>query len=61
MDFSAAPYRLTIDAEKEIEADTVIIATGASAKYLGLEDENKYRGLGQIKDNILKRYLIENE
>ena len=46
VDFSAAPYRLTIDAEKEIEADTVIIATGASAKYLGLEDENKYRGLG---------------
>ena len=46
VDFSATPYRLTIDAEKEIEADTVIIATGASAKYLGLEDENKYRGLG---------------
>ena len=46
VDFSATPYRLTIDAEKEIEADTVIIATGASAKHLGLEDENKYRGLG---------------
>lgn len=46
VDFSSAPYKLTIDAEKDIEADTVIIATGASAKYLGLEDENKYRGLG---------------
>ena len=46
VDFSSAPYKLTIDAEKYIEADTVIIATGASAKYLGLEDENKYRGLG---------------
>ncbi|MBR4119571.1 MAG: thioredoxin-disulfide reductase [Bacteroidales bacterium] len=46
VDFSVAPYKLTIDAEKDIEADTVIIATGASAKYLGLEDENKYRGLG---------------
>ena len=46
VDFSKAPYILTIDGEKDIEADTVIIATGASAKYLGLEDENKYKGLG---------------
>lgn len=46
VDFSNAPYKLTIDGEKDIEADTVIIATGASAKYLGLEDENKYKGLG---------------
>ena len=46
VDFSNAPYKLTIDGEKEITADTVIIATGASAKYLGLEDENKYKGLG---------------
>lgn len=46
VDFSEAPYKLTIDGEKEISADTVIIATGASAKYLGLEDENKYKGLG---------------
>ena len=46
VDFSNAPYKLTIDGEKDIEADTVIIATGASAKYLGLEDENKFKGLG---------------
>lgn len=46
VDFSKAPYVLTIDDEKEIEADTVIIATGASAKYLGLADEEKYRGQG---------------
>ena len=46
VDFSNTPYKLTIDGEKEITADTVIIATGASAKYLGLEDENKYKGLG---------------
>ena len=45
-DFSKAPYVLTIDDEKEIETDTVIIATGASAKYLGLADEEKYRGQG---------------
>lgn len=43
---SAKPYILTIDDGKEIEADTVIIATGASARYLGLPDEAKYRGQG---------------
>ena len=46
VDFSKTPYKLTIDGETDVEADTVIIATGASAKYLGLEDENKYKGLG---------------
>ena len=46
VDFSARPYRLKDDAGVEIEADTVIIATGASAKYLGLPDEQKYMGQG---------------
>ncbi len=45
-DLSQAPYRITIDDEKVIEADTVIISTGATAKYLGLEDEQKYAGMG---------------
>lgn len=45
-DFSQAPYKLTADDGKVIEADTVIIATGASAKYLGLDDEKKYNGMG---------------
>ncbi len=45
-DLSKAPYVLTTDRGVEIEADTVIIATGASAKYLGLEDEKKYNGQG---------------
>ena len=45
-DFSSRPYRLTTDRGDEIEADTVIIATGASAKYLGLADEQKYNGQG---------------
>lgn len=45
-DLSKAPYVLTTGGGKEIEADTVIIATGASAKYLGLEDEKKYNGMG---------------
>ena len=45
-DFSQQPYILTTEEGMEIEADTVIIATGASAKYLGLEDEKKYNGQG---------------
>lgn len=45
-DLSKAPYKITIDDEKEILADTIIIATGASAKYLGLDDEKKYAGMG---------------
>ena len=45
-DFSKRPYVLTIDNGTEISADTVIIATGASAKYLGLADEEKYKGQG---------------
>lgn len=45
-DLSKAPYKVTIDGEKEIEADTIIISTGATAKYLGLPDETKYAGSG---------------
>lgn len=45
-DFSVTPLRVYIEDEKLIEADTVIIATGATAKYLGLPDEQKYAGMG---------------
>ncbi|MCH4156587.1 MAG: thioredoxin-disulfide reductase [Muribaculaceae bacterium] len=45
-DFSKRPFIVTIDDGNEIEAETVIIATGASAKYLGIEDEKKYNGAG---------------
>jgi len=45
-DLSSAPYKVTIDGEKVIEADTIIISTGATAKYLGLPDEQKYAGSG---------------
>ena len=48
VDFSQKPYRITIDGEKIIEADALIISTGASAKYLGLPDEVKYAGMGWI-------------
>ena len=45
-DLGVRPYLLTTDGGHEIEAETVIIATGASAKYLGLDDEKKYNGQG---------------
>lgn len=46
VDFSKRPYHIVDERGNEILADTVIIATGASAKYLGLSDEEKYRGQG---------------
>jgi len=46
VDFSQRPYKLWAEDGTEIEAETVIIATGASAKYLGLDDERKYNGQG---------------
>lgn len=45
-DFSGTPHKVVVDDKKLIEADTVIIATGATAKYLGIEDETKYAGGG---------------
>lgn len=46
VDLSHSPFKVMVDDEKEILAHTVIISTGASAKYLGLEDEKKYAGIG---------------
>jgi len=46
VDFSSHPYKVEIDEEKWIEADSVIIATGASAKWLGLESEQRLNGYG---------------
>lgn len=46
VDFSNLPHKVVIDDTKTITADTVIIATGASAKWLGLESEQKYSGFG---------------
>jgi thioredoxin reductase (NADPH) len=46
VDFSGPVHKVWINNEKEIQADTVIISTGASAKYLGLESEQKYLKLG---------------
>jgi thioredoxin reductase (NADPH) len=46
VDFSKQPFKVWIDEEKLIEADSVIIATGASAKWLGLESEQRLNGYG---------------
>src|SRR6188474_552560 len=46
VDFAARPYKIWIDEEKEIHADAVIISTGASAKWLGLESESRLNGYG---------------
>lgn len=45
-DLSSTPYKIKIDGEKDITCDSLIIATGATAKYLGLPDEAKYAGMG---------------
>lgn len=46
VDFSSQPYKVQIDEEKWIEADAVIISTGASAKWLGIESEQRLNGYG---------------
>ncbi len=46
VDFSKRPFRVVADDGKTLMAETVIIATGASARWLGLESEEKYKGMG---------------
>lgn len=46
VDLSRRPFRVVVDGDKELSAQTLIIATGATAKYLGLPSETKFRGLG---------------
>lgn len=46
VDFSERPFKITADDGKKILADTVIIATGATAKWLGIESEKKFNGQG---------------
>src|SRR3954466_4969652 len=46
VDFSSRPYKVQVDEEKWIEADAIIISTGASAKWLGIESEQRLNGYG---------------
>lgn len=45
-DLSSRPFHIVVDGEKELSAESLIIATGATAKYLGLPSETKFRGQG---------------
>ena len=45
-DLSQRPFKIVVDGDKEISAESLIIATGATAKYLGLPSETKFKGLG---------------
>lgn len=46
VDFSKTPFRVVVDEKQLVEADSVIIATGATAQYLGMESEEKFKGSG---------------
>ena len=46
VDLSHRPFAVTVDGEQQIEADSLIICTGATAKYLGLPSEEKFKGMG---------------
>ena len=46
VDLASRPFHVVVDGTREIKAETLIIATGASAKYLGLPSETKFRGQG---------------
>lgn len=46
VDFSNRPFRCVVDCDHQIEAETVIVATGATARWLGIESEKTYRGFG---------------
>jgi thioredoxin reductase (NADPH) len=46
VDLSKRPFKVTVDSEKEILAEVIIIATGATARYLGLESEERFKGQG---------------
>lgn len=46
IDMSVRPFKVTIDGETQLLADSVIVSTGATAKYLGLESEEKFKGMG---------------
>jgi len=61
VDLSAQPYRVWIDEEKEIKADAVIIATGASAKWLGLESEQRLNGYGVSACAVCDGFFFRNK
>src|ERR1700735_2535112 len=61
VDFSSRPHKVWIDENKLIEADAVIIATGASAKWLGLESEQRLNGHGVSACAVCDGFFFKNQ
>ena len=61
VDFSERPYKVQIDEEKWIAADAVIIATGASAKWLGIESEQRLNGHGVSACAVCDGFFFKNQ
>ena len=61
VDFSSHPYKVEIDEEKWIEANAVIISTGASAKWLGLESEQRLNGYGVSACAVCDGFFFRNK
>src|SRR5436853_5907084 len=61
VDFSGPPHNIIVDETKEIIADTVIIATGASAKWLGLESEQRLNGFGVSACAVCDGYFFRGQ
>lgn len=61
VDFSAAPHKVVVDEVKVISADTVIIATGATAKWLGLPSEQQYNGFGVSACAVCDGFFFKNQ
>lgn len=61
VDFSGDVHRVVIDGEKTVTAETVIIATGATAKWLGLESEQKYNGFGVSACAVCDGFFFRNQ
>jgi thioredoxin reductase (NADPH) len=61
VDFSSKPYKVEIDEEKWIEADAVIIATGASAKWLNIESEQRLNGHGVSACAVCDGFFFKNQ
>ncbi|MDE0472647.1 MAG: thioredoxin-disulfide reductase [Ekhidna sp.] len=61
VDFSGSPHKVTIDGKTEIEAETIIISTGASAKWLGLESEQRLNGKGVSACAVCDGFFFRNQ
>ncbi|MGZ5222529.1 MAG: thioredoxin-disulfide reductase [Chitinophagaceae bacterium] len=61
VDFGSRPYKVEIDEEKWIEADAVIISTGASAKWLGIESEQRLNGYGVSACAVCDGFFFRNK